>query len=69
MNTQNHQQIWTTEEQRRLIASAPELLALLQLAERYLTHPDVVEVTKNFALSGEAVNQRIADAIAKAKGT
>lgn len=52
----------------RLIAAAPELLAILELAARYLKHPDVLEITKQMAMSGEALNERIDAAIAKATG-
>jgi len=52
----------------RLIAAAPELLARLELAQRYLTHPEVLKITRQMALSGEAVNERIAEAIARARG-
>ena len=50
----------------RLIAAAPELLAILELAYRYLSHPDVLAITNNMALSGEIVNKRIAVAIKEA---
>ena len=36
-----------------------ELNAAMSLALRYLEHPDVLAITKDMALSGEAVNNRI----------
>ena len=50
------------EANARLIASAPELLAMLELATRYLEHPDVLAVTREMVLS------RARAAIAKAQG-
>jgi len=44
------------------------LIAMLELAIRYLEHPDVLAVTKDMALSGEAVNERIRTALKQAKG-
>ena len=63
---EKREQIWTTEEQRKLIAAAPELLAALQLALRYLEHPDVQAIP--FALHASVPAERARRAIAKAKG-
>ena len=45
-----------------------DLLAALKLAARYLEHPDVLAITKNMAVSGNVVNERIRAAVAKAEG-
>ena len=51
---------------RGLVHQRNELLSALQLALRYLEHPDVLAVTRNMAVSGETVNERITAVIAKA---
>ena len=45
-----------------------ELLAVLELALRYLEHPDVLAVTQHMALPGSVPADRARAAIAKAKG-
>lgn len=57
-----------SKEDADLFAAAPDLLEALKLAARYLSHPDVLAVTKNMALSGEGLNERINASIAKAEG-
>lgn len=56
------------EANARLIAAAPELLAVLCLALRYMEHPDVLAITKDMALSGEGANDRMRTAIKNATG-
>ena len=64
MNTNNHQQIWTTDEQRKLIAAAPELLELvLQAFDRFTDNdmqPPNHELTQWL--------NRAREALAKAQG-
>ena len=48
-------------------AAAPDLLAALELALRYLEHPDVLAVTQRMALPGSVPADRARAAIAKAK--
>ena len=50
----------------RLIAAAPDMLAALQLALRYLEHPDVQAMP--FALPASVPAGRVRAAIAKAEG-
>ena len=40
-----------------------ELRSLLEFSLRYLEHPDVQSVTKNFALPGSALVERIHEAL------
>ena len=57
------------EESQRyaeLFAAAPELLNMLELAIRYLEHPDILAITSKMAVPGEAINERINAVIAKA---
>lgn len=59
-------------EERRananLIAAAPELMARLQLAIRYLEHPDVLAVIDDMAMPGSIVLRQCREAVAHAKG-
>lgn len=50
------------------LANETELLTALELAARYLSHPDVLAITRNMALPGNAINECLAALIAKAKG-
>ena len=52
----------------RLIAAAPDLLAALELAVRYLEHPDVLAVTQHMALPGSVPVDRARAAIERATG-
>ena len=54
--------------EKSLQQAAPELLAVLELALRYLEHPDVLTVTEKMALPGSVVVDRARAAIAKATG-
>jgi cell shape-determining protein MreC len=44
-----------------LEAENKALREALKLAQRYLTHPDVLAITKSMAVRGEVVNERIAN--------
>ena len=52
----------------RLFAARSDLLAALELAVRYLEHPDVLAVTQHMALPGSVAVDRARSAIAKAQG-
>jgi hypothetical protein len=50
-----------TSQMTALEAENKALREALKLAQRYLTHPDVLAITKSMAVRGEVVNERIAN--------
>ena len=58
--------IGTAVDDANLVAAAPDLLSALQLAVKYLEHPDVQSIP--FALNASAAADRANNAITKAMG-